>query len=136
MAEVPILGPPRCRIFQSPPALAQSLKRPADPEVGARAVALVQQSRVAVESRSLPWRSPFLLAAAVFFSALAFPLLFDPTLILQICRMLLCPTSFSLISARALAYDVASFLAKHSVCDFPPLLSLRGSEISLLLETV
>jgi hypothetical protein len=81
-------------------------------------------------------RAPFLLAAAVFFSALAFPLLFDPTLILQICRMLLCPTSFSLISAPALAYDAVSFLAKHSVCDFPPLLLLQGSEISLVSETV
>jgi hypothetical protein len=112
------------------------LKRRAEPEVGARAVALVQQSRVAVESRSLPWRSPFLLAAAVFFLVLAFPLLFDRTVILQVCRMLLCPTSLSLISAPALACDAASFLAKHLVYDFLPLLFLQGSEISLVSETV
>ena len=136
MAEVPIPGLPRCRIFRSRPALAQSLKRRVEPEVVARALVLVQQSPVVAGLRSLPWRAPFLLAAAVFSSALAFPLLFDRTLILQICRMLLCPTSFSLISARALAYDAASFLAKHSVCDFPPLLLLQGSEISLVLETV
>ena len=101
----------------------------------ARAPVLVQQSPVVAGLRSLPWCALFLLAAAVFFSALAFPLVFHRTLILQICRMLLCPTSFSLISARALAYDAASFLAKHSVCDFPPLLLLQGSEISLVLET-
>ena len=100
-----------------------------------RALVLVQQSPVVAGLRSLPWRAPFLLAAAVFFSALAFPLLFDRTLILQICQMLPCPTSFSLISARALAYDAASFLAKHSVCDFPPLLLLQGSEISLVSAT-
>ena len=135
MAEVRIPGLPRCRIFRSQPALAQSLKRRAKPEVEGRAVAVVQQSRVAVRSRSLPWRVLFLLAA-VFFWALAFPLLFDPTLILQICQMLPCPTSFSLISARALACGAAWFLAKHSVCDFPPLFLLQGSEISLVLETV
>ena len=101
----------------------------------ARAPVLVQQSPVVAGLRSLPWCALFLLAAAVFFSALAFPLVFDRTLILQICRMLLCPTSFSLISARALAYDAASFLAKYSVCDFPPLLLLQGSEISLVSET-
>ena len=102
----------------------------------ARALVLVQQSPVVAGLRSLPRCALFLLAAAVFFSALAFPLLFDRTLILQICQMIPCPTSFSLISARVLAYDAASFLAKHSVCDFPPLLLLQGLEISLVLETV
>lgn len=136
MAEVPIPGPPRCRIFRSRPALAQPLKRRVQPEVVARALALVQQWPVVTGSRSLPWRAPFLLAAVVFFSALALPLLFDPTLILQICRMLLWPPSFLLISARALAYDAAWFLANHWVCDFPPLLLLRESEIFLVLETV
>ena len=102
----------------------------------ARALVLVQQSPVVAGLRYLPCRALLLPAAAVFFSALAFPLLFDRTLILQICRRLLCSTSFLLISARALAYDAASFLAKHSVCDFPPLLLLQGSVISLLSETV
>src|SRR6266581_1012777 len=112
MAEVPIPGPPRCRIFRSRPVLAQPLKRRVEPEVVARALVLVQQSSVVAGLRSLPWRAPFLLAVAVFSSALAFPLLFDRTLILQICQMLPCPTSFLLISAQALAYDAASFLAK------------------------
>ena len=102
----------------------------------ARALVLVQQSPVVAGLRSLPWRALFLLAAAVFFSALAFPLLFDPTLISQFCRILLCLTSFSLISVWALACHAASFLAKHLACDFPPLLLLQGSEISLVSETV
>src|SRR5215471_17532260 len=136
MAEVPIPGPPRCPIFRSRPALAQSLKRCVEPEVVARALVLVQQSPVVAGLRALLSRALFLLAAVVFFLALAFPLLFDPTLILQICQMLPCPTSFSLISARALACGAAWFLAKHSVCDFPPLFLLQGSEISLVLETV
>src|SRR5436305_13712571 len=89
MAEVPIPGPPRCRIFQCRPALAQSLKRRVEAEVVARALVLVQQSPVVAGLRSLPRCALFLLAAAVSFSALAFPLLFDRTLILQICRMLL-----------------------------------------------
>ena len=135
MAEVPIPGPPRCRIFRLRPALAQSLKRCVEPEVAARALVLVQRSPVVAGLRSLLWRALLLLAAVVFFSALAFPLLFDPTWILQICQMLPCPTSFSQISARALACDAAWFLAKHSVCDFPPLLLLQGSEISLVSET-
>ena len=102
----------------------------------ARELVLVRQSPVVAGLPSLPWHALFLLAPRAFFSALAFPLLFDPTLILQICQMLLCPASFSLISARALACDAAWFLAKHSVCDFPPLLLLQGLEISLVLETV
>ena len=136
MAEVLIPDPPRCRIFRSRPVLAQSLNRSVTSEVVARALVLVQQSLVIAGLRPLPWRAPFLLSVAVFFSALVFPLLFDRILILQICRMLPCPTSFSPISPRALAYDAAWFLARHSVCDFPPSLLLKGSEISLVLETV
>ena len=102
----------------------------------AKAVALAQQPPVAAGWRFLPWRALFLLAAAVFFSALAFPLLFDRTLISQFCRTLLCRTSFSLISVWVLACDAASFLAKHLACDFPPLLLLPESVISLVSERV
>ena len=43
--------------------------------------------------------------------------------------------SFSLISVWALVCGAVWFLAKDSVCDLPPLLSLSGSEISVVSET-
>ena len=99
-------------------------------------VALAQQSRVAAGLLFLPRRALFLLAGAVFYSVLVFPLLFELTLISQSSRMFLCRTSFLLISVWALVWHAAYFLAKKLMCDFPLLLLLQGSETFLVSETV
>lgn len=112
------------------------MKRRAGPEALAKARGLAQQSPVAAASRFLAQRGHFLFAAEVFFSALAFPLLFELTLISQFSRAFSCRISFLLISVWELAYHAPSFLAKCLDCDFHLLPLLRGWEIFLVSEMV
>src|SRR2546430_15140095 len=112
------------------------MKGRAGPEVLAKARGLAQQSPVVAALRFLEQRGRFLLAAAVFFSVLAFPLLFEPTLISQFSRAFFCRISFLLISVWALAYHAALFLAKCLDCDFQLSPLLRQWVIFLRSEMV
>jgi hypothetical protein len=111
------------------------MKWSAGPEVLAKAAGLAQQSPVVAALRFLAQRDRFLLAAGVFFLALAFPLLFEPTLILRFSRAFFRRIFFLLISVWTLAYYAASFL-KCFYCDFQLLPLLRRWEIFLVSEMV
>jgi hypothetical protein len=111
------------------------MKWRAGPEVLTKALGLAQQSSVTAALRFRAQRGRFLLAAAVFFLALAFPLLFEPTLILRFSRAFFWWISFLLISVWMLAYHAASFL-KCFYSDFQLLPLLGRWGIFLVSEMV